>query len=110
MNYRRVYNQIISNRKSNPLGLTEYGELHHIIPKSLGGKDIETNLIRLTAREHFICHALLAEMYEYGTNEWYKMNHAFMMMKAVSDNQKRYYNGRLYELKRKDFSLVMSNS
>tara|TARA_S200002703_G_scaffold63639_1_gene55157 strand:- start:2387 stop:3133 length:747 start_codon:yes stop_codon:yes gene_type:complete len=110
MNYRRVYNQIISNRKSNPLGLAEYGELHHIIPKCLGGEDIKTNLIRLTAREHFICHALLAEMYEYGTNEWYKMNHAFMMMKAISDTQKRYYNARLYELKKKDFSLVMSNS
>jgi hypothetical protein len=110
MNYKKVYESIIQRRLENPLSEGEYGERHHIFPRSLGGDDDETNLIRLTAREHFICHALLAEMYEEGTNEWYKMNHAFMMMKAESEDHggHRYINSRLYELKRKDFSKVMS--
>jgi len=110
MNYKRIYNQIIENRKSNPLDVDDYGEVHHIIPKSLGGRDTTENLIRLSAREHFICHLLLSEMYDEGSNEWYKMNHAFLMMKCSSENQSRYMNSRLYELKRKDFSKVMSNS
>ena len=38
-----------------------YVEVHHIIPKSLGGSDNADNLIRLTAREHFIAHLLLAK-------------------------------------------------
>ena len=107
MDYKRVYYNIIKNRKLNPLTNDEYGEIHHIIPKSLGGND-GGNLIKLTAREHFICHALLAEMYEFESYEWYKMNHAFMMMKSISSNQQRYINSRLYEIKRKDFSKVMS--
>jgi hypothetical protein len=110
MNYKKIYDKIIENRLNNPLDETEYGENHHIVPRSLGGRDEVQNLVRLTAREHFICHALLAEMYEDGKTEWYKMNLAFKMMKPDSHTHKgnRYFNSRLYELKRKDFSKVMS--
>jgi hypothetical protein len=110
MDYKKIYDKIIENRKLNPIEETEYGEKHHIIPRSLGGSDESENLVRLTAREHFICHALLAEMYERETFEWYKMNHAFMMMKSSTVNHMRYFNSRLYELKRKDFSQVMGDS
>ncbi len=108
MNYKKVYESIIQRRLENPLSEGEYGEKHHILPRSLGGSNKKENIVRLTAREHFICHALLAEMYEKETVEWYKMNHAFMMMKGTSDNQKRYFNSKLYELKRTDFSKTMS--
>lgn len=110
MNYKRIYFDIIDKRKQKPLRENEYGERHHIVPLSLGGNDDEGNLVRLSAREHFICHALLSEMYEEGTNEWYKMNHAFLMMKSESmfHNGNRYFNSRLYELKRKDFSKTQS--
>lgn len=112
MNYKKVYYQIVENRIQNPLDEAEYGEMHHIIPKSLGGTDEKENIVKLSAREHFICHALLSEMYERESFEWYKMNHAFIIMKSssfVHDNN-RYFNSRLYELKRKDFSKVMSYS
>lgn len=39
-----------------------YTEKHHIIPRSIGGNDSAANLVRLTAREHFICHLLLTKM------------------------------------------------
>lgn len=110
MDYKKIYEQIINARKLTPIRDDEYGEVHHIIPKSLGGSDDIDNLIKLSAREHFICHALLAEIYQPNSYEWYKMNHAFMMMKMSSINHNRYFNSRLYELKRKDFSRTMSNA
>lgn len=110
MNYKRIYEEIVSNRKENPIPIEDYGEVHHILPKSLGGSNDEDNLVRLTAREHFICHLLLSEMYEFKTYEWYKMNHALMMMKCTSTNQNRYINSRLYEAKRKDFSIATSQN
>jgi DNA-binding CsgD family transcriptional regulator len=108
MNYQRLYNNIVENRKINPLSLNEYGEIHHITPKSLGGVDDSSNLIRLTAREHYICHLLLSEMYEKETFEWFKMNHAFQMMNLNGVKQNRYFNSRIYELKRIDFRKTMS--
>ena len=36
---------------------------HHIVPRSLGGKDDTTNLVNLTPREHFIAHMLLSRMF-----------------------------------------------
>ena len=106
MNYKRLYNQIVEHRKSNPY--EGYTEKHHIIPRSLGGIDDEDNLVELTAREHFICHYLLAKMYPKESFEWYKMNHAFLMMKSTSMLTNRYYNSRLYEALRGNFSSVMS--
>ena len=40
-----------------------YYELHHILPKCLGGDDYSENLVLLTAREHFIAHKLLTKIY-----------------------------------------------
>lgn len=40
----------------------QYFELHHIIPKSLGGSNDKDNLVLLTPKEHFICHLLLIKM------------------------------------------------
>lgn len=106
MDYKKLYNKIISNRKSKiPVG---YKEKHHILPKSLGGLDVPENLVFLTAREHFICHYLLTKMFPEGSNNWYRMCQAFMMMKPSSSNQKRYFNSRLYESKRQAFSSAMS--
>ena len=96
MNYEKIYYQIIEKRKSVPLQHNEYGEIHHIIPRSLGGDDSDINLVKLTAREHYLCHALLSEMYDVGTFEWYKMNHAFAMMRNSTTKQNRYFNSKLF--------------
>ena len=109
MNHKRIYDEIIKNRQENPIN-EGYTEKHHIVPKSLGGSDNPDNLIKLSAREHFVCHYLLAKMYKKETIEWYKMNHAFMMMKcsSISHENGRYFNSRLYEALRGNFSSVMS--
>jgi len=58
MNYIKIYNQLIENAqcRNKP---TCYLEKHHIIPKSEGGSNSNTNLVYLTAKEHFIAHKLL---------------------------------------------------
>ena len=62
--YTYWYYIIINYRRENPLDDSSYGEKHHIIPKSLGGTNKKENIVKLTAREHYICHRLLVKMTE----------------------------------------------
>lgn len=108
MNYQEIYNKIIKNRLENPL--ETYTEKHHIIPKSLGGNNKQTNLVKLSAREHYICHLLLTKIYNTGI-EHDKMIYAFLMMcNMKSSSQKRDFkvNSRLYEKRRIEYSQIMS--
>lgn len=59
--YTKWYYAIIQNA-SQRINKTDYIEKHHIIPRSLGGNNDSTNLVKLTAREHFVCHLLLTKM------------------------------------------------
>ena len=63
------------------------------MPKSEGGTDNDDNIVALTAREHYICHLLLAKIY----ND-YKMWHAVNLMSRL--NVKVKINSRLYEMVR----------
>lgn len=109
MDYKKIYDQIIENRLKNKITKkTTYVEKHHIIPRCLNGSNHSSNLVNLTAREHFVCHLLLAEMFEKGTYEWYKLNHALFRMCHGSKTQKRYFNSRMYEHKREDFKKAIS--
>jgi len=98
MNYARIYKAIIDNRIASPFN--GYGENHHIIPKSVGGSNEPSNIVRLTAREHFLCHYLLSKMYPKGSEEEYRLAYAFGMMTRINQNQngERYINAGLYEL------------
>lgn len=88
----------------------EYGEHHHITPRSLGGTDEDENVVKLTAREHFICHWLLVKMYKKGSIERKKMLCAFWKMKqSPTKSQKRYLNSRAYEKLRIEFSNTMKD-
>lgn len=60
--YTIIYNSIIERAKSRVLPKLSYKELHHIIPKSLGGSNSKSNLVELTAREHRLVHILLPKM------------------------------------------------
>lgn len=62
MNYQKIYDAIILNRQTNKY--IGYTELHHILPRSMGGSDDPSNLVRLSAREHFICHLLLYKIHK----------------------------------------------
>lgn len=62
MDYQSLYNTLISHRKLNP-PQNSYTERHHIIPRCMGGVDDKSNLVDLTAREHFVAHRLLAKIH-----------------------------------------------
>ena len=72
--------------------------MHHIKPRSLDGTDDKENIVKLTAREHFVCHWLLVKMYDKGTEERKKMLYAFWSMKRQpTTSATRYINSRAYE-------------
>lgn len=62
MNYEKLYDNLIEKAKIREI-LEGYYEKHHIIPKCLGGSNSKDNLVKLTAREHFIAHLLLMKIF-----------------------------------------------
>ncbi len=104
--YTACYYSIIDKAKSRSLLEEVYSEIHHILPRSLGGDNSTENLVQLSGREHFICHILLTKMTEGRAK--YSMIHAAIGMKRARDYQDRYINGRLYETIRKEFALISS--
>lgn len=74
MDYQKIYNQIIERAKNRQL--EGYKEKHHILPKCLGGSNNKNNIVELTAREHFLCHMLLCEIYPKEN----KLKHAIFLM------------------------------
>jgi hypothetical protein len=105
--YLNWYDSIIANGKTQ----REHGyECHHILPKSLGGTDIKSNLVYITAREHFICHWLLTKIYPTGEEHW-KMLNALRMMRAENKNQQRYQTkitSRVYAKLKEEYSQMQS--
>lgn len=81
--YTRWYYNIIQRAQTRTI--SDYTERHHIIPKSLGGSNAKSNLVALTAREHFVCHWLLTKMVD-GKFK-YKMWNAFSCMLYRENNQ-----------------------
>jgi hypothetical protein len=63
MNYQRIYAAFIDDRKDRQPSAPAYFEKHHILPRSLGGDDEASNIIRLTPEDHFFAHLLLAKMH-----------------------------------------------
>lgn len=85
---------MIENRRANPLDEDDEGEVHHIIPISEGGSDDATNLIKLTVREHYVAHLLLAKIYDDMS-----MYRAVTYMQCKSKTHKRNFrfNSHLYQ-------------
>lgn len=104
--YYKWYTAIIKkaiSRDANNLG---YVEKHHIIPRSLGGLDIDSNIAILTGREHFICHYLLTKCTT-GV-AYHKMIYACQGMRRSRNYQDRYINSRLYEVIKNEGARIQS--
>jgi hypothetical protein len=87
MDYQQVYNNLMQTRKDldRHRDVNVYLESHHIIPKCLGGTNLKTNLVLLTAREHYLAHWLLHRIDQNNT----ALSHAFWMMNFGSSSSKR---------------------
>jgi hypothetical protein len=99
--YTRWYNIIIDRARCRDLPKDIYTEKHHIVPKSIGGVDDANNLVRLTAKEHYICHLLLPKMTT-GSNKR-SMSHAlWKIVNQRTQHQDRYkVTSRVYEMVKK---------
>lgn len=63
MNYQRIYDEFIKDRRIKELTISGYTEKHHIIPRSHGGDNSKGNLIKLSAQDHYFAHELLAKIH-----------------------------------------------
>ncbi len=61
MIYTNLYHKFISSRPKRIKVYNDGLENHHIIPLSIGGTNIKSNLIALTPREHYIAHRILVK-------------------------------------------------
>lgn len=96
MNHSKIYNDIINRAKERNWTRKSsgtYTEKHHIIPKCMEGTDIETNLVLLTAKEHYICHVLLSIIHK-DTKYFGVLSESVRIMKFGND---RNFTGSMYE-------------
>lgn len=93
MNYKNIYTALIESRLANvPTGVTES---HHIVPRCQGGNDSDSNIVKLTPRDHFVAHLLLCAIYPDNP----KLQYAFNMMCNAANNKyqvRKKYNSKLY--------------
>lgn len=106
--YTKWYMNIITQAKLDVNNRSEgYFEKHHIIPKSLDGSDSKDNLVKLTAREHFICHTLLIKMLEGKARQ--KMAYAmYFLMNRKNRKEQLKINSRIFLFLREEHSKAIS--
>lgn len=114
MDYQRIYNALIESAQTQHYDNNTYYEIHHIKPASMCrissrygiredftwdiDADCGENLVRLTARQHYIAHILLAKIYPEMTiviarwKERAKNSHLFSsLMSGLSVYRKNQY-------------------
>lgn len=91
VNYRKHYNLLVEKARNRVL--EGYVERHHIIPKSEGGEDDLTNIVALTAREHYIAHFLLWRE----NPKLESRSRAFWLMCQDIERRKYTVSSRIYE-------------
>lgn len=87
MNYKKHYEKLISKARNRSILKSEYSEVHHIIPKCMGGDDSKDNLISLFPEEHLVAHLLLVKIYSDNQKLIYAAN---MMTNFHSIDNKKY--------------------
>ncbi|NLH94276.1 MAG: HNH endonuclease [Candidatus Cloacimonetes bacterium] len=97
MNYSEHYSRLINHARNREV--SGYSEKHHVLPRCMGGTDDRENLVRLTAREHFVAHQLLVKMYP-GVG-----NLIFAVMAMCRDPHGKRVTNRLYSWLREAHSV-----
>lgn len=98
--YQEQYNELILTaveRNWTKQTAPCYTERHHILPRCQGGSDESSNLVELTAQEHYHAHRLLAMV----NPEEGKLQQAWWMMCHTKSNPKN--SGRVYEITAEEY-------
>lgn len=114
MNYSKIYSSIIgrARQERRKKGQGTYYEAHHIEPLCLGGAGkksewrYHSNIVLLTAKEHFVCHSLLVKMYP----ESKELAYAFWAMCNMKEGRQVRYtpSSKVYEEARNKVSIFLS--
>jgi hypothetical protein len=104
--YTRWYYNIIERARTRTL--EGYSEKHHIIPRSMGGSDGADNLVRLTAREHYICHLLLVKMVDGQDRSKLALAATKMWQKGKNQQRNYHFNSKVYENLKQQASAYLS--
>ncbi len=110
--YYKIYRALYKRAKKENRSKKDktYYENHHIVPRSLGGSNSKSNMVLLTAREHFLAHACLIRFLYDNHNHLAKTSFAFQMMcNTQKGNPNRYINSRIYEENKPRASKSRSN-
>jgi len=97
--YKVWYDDIINNARIVLRPRTDIIEKHHIVPKSMGGSDHTSNIVKLTTREHFVCHMLLVKFVKFEKDRR-RMLHALGKFVQNGQGQSRILTSRHYEVAR----------
>ena len=96
MKYQEIYNNLIEKARLTPS--VGYTDNHHIIPKSMGGTNDVSNLVLLSAKQHFVAHHLLYRIYR---NR--EMTNAFFLMCNIKRGGKKFrITSKQYEILREE--------
>jgi len=79
---KQAYDELIAEAREMNLKKTKevYTEVHHILPKSLGGDNSPENKVRMLGRKHFEAHWLLTHVWEESSRKYNKMVKALHKM------------------------------
>lgn len=106
------YNRYIKFINNIPVVNGSVYETHHIHPKCLGGSDDKSNLIRLTPRQHYIAHMLLAFAYRDNlsvVSAFCQMAHKNTRKKTRHILRHRTFSSRIYQKLKTDFYKMISH-
>ena len=93
MDYLKIYNSIVEKYKDyKPNSAEDYCERHHILPKSFGGPDDQSNIILIPARVHVFCHELLYKHWKH-IYDSDRTNDNFIRRGQMAQALYRLYNG-----------------
>jgi hypothetical protein len=97
--YYNWYKKLTESRQVNGLiksDIKYYTEKHHIVPVSLGGSNDKSNLVLLSAREHYLAHWLLTKCLS-GKEKFKMVCGFYRLTNQKSKLMTREYNSRQYE-------------
>jgi len=110
MDYQKHYDKLIETRRNRGLKDGEYYEKHHIVMKSMGGTNDPSNMINLTAREHFLAHWLLWRIHRNRQTSYAFSTFTTMFSGKKHKNRPKITSSRAYAEAREVYSKMHSEN
>lgn len=104
MNYHKIYNSLMEKSHGRKKKQGTYYEKHHVLPKCLGGTNDKTNLVLLTAEEHWVAHLLLVKMHPEKT----QLVYACQAMSMVGSKKMERVNNKMFGWIRRKYAESVS--